>query len=95
MGRVREAFINYTSVPKKFAIGIQFAGLSFLVILIPGYFAGTDSFDLNAQTASGTVDNRAEAFLKPDSHGIRHSAHRGFLTDHASRRSMAVTRRYP
>ena len=31
------------SVPKKFAIGILFAGLSFLVILIPGYFAGTDS----------------------------------------------------
>src|SRR5260370_8603003 len=36
--------------------------------------AGTDSFDLNAQTSSGTVDNRAEAFLKPDSHGFKHSA---------------------
>jgi proton-dependent oligopeptide transporter, POT family len=31
------------SIPKKFAIGILFAGLSFLVILIPGYFAGSDS----------------------------------------------------
>ncbi|MBS1840559.1 MAG: DUF4097 family beta strand repeat protein [Acidobacteria bacterium] len=37
-------------------------------------FSGTDSFDLNAQTNLGTVDNRAEAFLKPDTHGIRHSA---------------------
>jgi DUF4097 and DUF4098 domain-containing protein YvlB len=44
--------------------------------LVEVRFAGTDSFDLNAQTASGTVDNRAEAFLKPDSHGIRHSASR-------------------
>jgi len=44
--------------------------------LVEVRFAGTDSFDLNAQTASGTVDNRVEAFLKPDSHGIRHSASR-------------------
>jgi|KBSMisStaDraftv2_1062788.scaffolds.fasta_scaffold79704_2 DUF4097 and DUF4098 domain-containing protein YvlB len=42
--------------------------------LVEVRFASTDSFDLNAQTSSGTVDNRAEAFLKPDSHGIRHSA---------------------
>ena len=42
--------------------------------LVEVRFAGTDSFDLNAQTTSGTVDNRAEAFLKPDSHGIRRSA---------------------
>jgi DUF4097 and DUF4098 domain-containing protein YvlB len=42
--------------------------------LVEVRFAGTDSFDLNAQTSSGTVDNRAEAFLKPDSHGIKHSA---------------------
>lgn len=42
--------------------------------LVEVRFAGTDSFDLNAQTTSGTVDNRAEAFLKPDSHGIKHSA---------------------
>jgi hypothetical protein len=37
-------------------------------------FSSTDSFDLNAQTNLGTVDNRAEAFLKPDTHGIRHVA---------------------
>jgi DUF4097 and DUF4098 domain-containing protein YvlB len=42
--------------------------------LVEVRFAGTDSFDLNAQTSMGTVDNRAEAFLKPDSHGIRHTA---------------------
>ncbi|MBM7618802.1 POT family proton-dependent oligopeptide transporter [Bacillus tianshenii] len=28
------------SVPKKFSLGLLFAGLSFLVILIPGYFGG-------------------------------------------------------
>jgi hypothetical protein len=32
-------------------------------------FSGNDSFDLKAQTATGTVDNQAAAFLKPDSHG--------------------------
>ena len=42
--------------------------------LVEVRFAGSDSFDLNAQTSMGTVDNRAEAFLKPDSHGIRHTA---------------------
>ena len=42
--------------------------------LVEVRFASTDSFDLNAQTTSGTVENRAEALLKPDSHGIRHSA---------------------
>ena len=42
--------------------------------LVEVRFAGTDSFDLNAQTSTGTVDNRAAAFLKPDSHGIRHTA---------------------
>ena len=42
--------------------------------LVEVRFAGADSFDLNAQTSSGTVDNRAEAFLKPDSHGFKHSA---------------------
>jgi hypothetical protein len=40
--------------------------------LVEVRFSGNDSFDLNAQTATGTVDNRAEAFLKPDSHGFRH-----------------------
>jgi len=39
-------------------------------------FSGSDSFDLNAQTATGTVDNQAEAYLKPDSHGVRHMASR-------------------
>jgi DUF4097 and DUF4098 domain-containing protein YvlB len=38
------------------------------------HFSGNDSFDLNAQTATGTVDNQAEAFLKPDSHGMKHMA---------------------
>src|ERR1700751_3762278 len=44
--------------------------------LVEVRFSGTDSFDLNAQTSSGTVDNRAEAFLKPDTHGFRRSASR-------------------
>jgi DUF4097 and DUF4098 domain-containing protein YvlB len=39
-------------------------------------FSGNDSFDLNAQTATGAVDNQAEAYLKPDSHGVRHIASR-------------------
>jgi DUF4097 and DUF4098 domain-containing protein YvlB len=38
------------------------------------HFSGSDSFDLKAQTATGTVDNQAEAYLKPDSHGVRHMA---------------------
>src|SRR6516164_763155 len=42
--------------------------------LVEVRFAGTDSFDLNAQTSTGTVDNRAAAFLKSDSHGIRRTA---------------------
>ena len=42
--------------------------------LVEVRFSGGDSFDLNAQTSSGTVDNRAEAFLKPDTHGLRRSA---------------------
>src|SRR6266581_2713304 len=36
--------------------------------------SGYDSFDLNAQTTLGTVDNQAAAYLKPDSHGVRHLA---------------------
>jgi POT family proton-dependent oligopeptide transporter len=31
------------SVPKKFSLGLLFAGLSFLVILLPGYMTGSDS----------------------------------------------------
>ena len=38
------------------------------------HFSGNDSFDLNAQTATGTVDNQAEAYLKTDSHGMKHMA---------------------
>ena len=37
-------------------------------------FSGNDSFDLVAQTTRGTLDNQAEAFLKPDSHGLKHLA---------------------
>ncbi len=40
------------------------------------HFSGTDSFDLDAQTTMGTVDNRASAYLKPDSHGMKHFAGR-------------------
>ena len=38
------------------------------------HFSGNDSFDLKAQTALGTVDNQAEAYLKPDSHSVRQMA---------------------
>lgn len=31
------------SIPKKFSLGLLFAGLSFIVILLPGYFGGTDT----------------------------------------------------
>jgi proton-dependent oligopeptide transporter, POT family len=30
------------TVPQKFSLGLLFAGLSFIVILVPGYLAGTD-----------------------------------------------------
>jgi DUF4097 and DUF4098 domain-containing protein YvlB len=40
--------------------------------LVEVRFSGTDSFDLNAQTYRGTVDNQAAAFLKPDTHGSKH-----------------------
>ncbi|GAC1622336.1 MAG: hypothetical protein NVS9B13_15000 [Candidatus Acidiferrum sp.] len=42
--------------------------------LVEVRFSGTDSFDLNAQTSMGTVENRAEAYLKPDAHGVKRSA---------------------
>jgi DUF4097 and DUF4098 domain-containing protein YvlB len=42
--------------------------------LVEVRFSGNDSFDLKAQTALGTVDNRAAAYLKPDSHGVKHLA---------------------
>ncbi|MEK0290771.1 peptide MFS transporter [Caldifermentibacillus hisashii] len=31
------------SIPKKFSLGILFAGLSFIIILLPAYLGGTDS----------------------------------------------------
>lgn len=40
--------------------------------LVEVRFSGSDSFDLKAQTTTGTVDNQAREFLKPDSHGLRH-----------------------
>jgi DUF4097 and DUF4098 domain-containing protein YvlB len=42
--------------------------------LVEVRFSSTDSFDLKAQTATGVVDNQAVAFLKPDSHGVKHIA---------------------
>jgi len=42
--------------------------------LVEVRFSGNDSFDLKAQTATGTVDNRAAGYLKPDSHGVKHLA---------------------
>jgi DUF4097 and DUF4098 domain-containing protein YvlB len=42
--------------------------------LVEVRFSGNDSFDLKAQTAMGTVDNQASAYLKPDSHGVKHLA---------------------
>jgi DUF4097 and DUF4098 domain-containing protein YvlB len=42
--------------------------------LVEVRFSGNDSFDLNAQTATGTVDNEASEYLKPDSHGMKHMA---------------------
>jgi DUF4097 and DUF4098 domain-containing protein YvlB len=42
--------------------------------LVEVRFSGNDSFDLSAQTATGTVDNQAAAYLKPDSHGVKHLA---------------------
>lgn len=37
--------------------------------LVEVRFSGNDSFDLNAQTQLGTVDNQAAEFLKPEAHG--------------------------
>jgi DUF4097 and DUF4098 domain-containing protein YvlB len=42
--------------------------------LVEVRFSSNDSFDLKAQTATGVVDNQAAAFLKPDSHGVKHLA---------------------
>jgi len=40
--------------------------------LVEVRFSDSDSFDLRAITTTGTVDNQAAAFLKPDSHGLKH-----------------------
>jgi DUF4097 and DUF4098 domain-containing protein YvlB len=37
--------------------------------LVEVRFSGNDSFDLNAKTSLGNVDNQAADFLKPDTHG--------------------------
>jgi len=44
--------------------------------LVEVRFSGNDSFDLNARTNLGVVDNQAAAFLKPDTHASRHTASR-------------------
>lgn len=41
--------------------------------LVEVRFSGNDSFDLNAQTARGSVDNQAADFVKPDTHTKRHT----------------------
>ena len=46
--------------------------------LVEVRFSSNDSFDLKAQTATGSVDNQAADFLKPDSHGIRSKAAKAF-----------------
>src|SRR5205807_2656091 len=40
-----------------------------VVRLVEGRFSGNESLARKAQTATGTVDNQAAAFLRPDSHG--------------------------
>jgi DUF4097 and DUF4098 domain-containing protein YvlB len=44
--------------------------------LVEVRFSGNNSFDLNAHTNLGSVDNQAAAFLKPDTHSSRHSTQR-------------------
>jgi len=41
--------------------------------LVEVRFSGNDSFDLNARTNLGTVDNQAADFLKPDTHANHRS----------------------
>jgi len=41
--------------------------------LVEVRFSGSDSFDLNAQTYRGTVDNQAADFLKPEAHANHHA----------------------
>jgi DUF4097 and DUF4098 domain-containing protein YvlB len=44
--------------------------------LVEVRFSGNDSFDLDAHTTMGSVDNQAAAYLKPDTHGVRRMASR-------------------
>jgi len=41
--------------------------------LVEVRFSGNDSFDLNAKTSRGTVDNQAAEYMKPDTHSKSHS----------------------
>jgi DUF4097 and DUF4098 domain-containing protein YvlB len=41
--------------------------------LVEVRFSGNDSFDLNAKTSRGTVDNQAADYVKPDTHGKKHA----------------------
>jgi DUF4097 and DUF4098 domain-containing protein YvlB len=41
-------------------------------------FSGSDSFDLNAQTYRGSVDNQAADLLKPDTHSKHHSQSKSY-----------------
>jgi hypothetical protein len=40
-------------------------------------FSPTDSLDVDARSLTGTVDNQATEFLRPDVHGAHHSRNRG------------------
>jgi len=41
--------------------------------LVEVRFSGNDSFDLNAKTSRGTVENKAAEYMKPDTHSKSHS----------------------
>ncbi len=41
------------------------------------HFSPTDSLDVDARSLTGTVDNQAADFLRPDAHGTHHSRNRG------------------
>ena len=41
------------------------------------HFSPTDSLDVDARSSTGTVDNQAADFLRPDAHGPHHSRNRG------------------
>jgi len=38
------------------------------------HFSGNDSFDLNAYSLLGNVDNQASEFVKPDTHKRQHAS---------------------